>query len=227
LARRGAAAAAVRKACMFRWWRVFSAPAQRAAAGVFSFLEPGVLVDRELRLVEPEPRWLDDLLLSATHPLTRQEALEPSITRQSLLDFLRAAPRGRESPAPDQGRAPTYHFWMRLDGGAPAALPMAGAITLRIGRGRDIEMYFGHVGYNVFPPMRGHHYAERACRLLFPLARQHGLRPLWITADPENVPSRRTCQRLGGSLVEIVDVPPAHVLHARGELRKCRYRIDI
>jgi tagatose 1,6-diphosphate aldolase len=79
----------------------------------------------------------------------------------------------------------------------------------------------------VYPPARGRHYAERAARLLLPLARRHGMSELWITCNPDNAASRRTCERLGGELVEIVPIPPDHAFYSRGERAKCRYLIRL
>jgi tagatose 1,6-diphosphate aldolase len=96
-----------------------------------------------------------------------------------------------------------------------------------VGTQYDLVMFNGQMGYMVYPPARGRHFAERAVRLLFPLARRHGINPLWITCNPDNFASRRTCERLGGQLVEIVPVPAENALYARGEREKCRYRIDL
>jgi tagatose 1,6-diphosphate aldolase len=104
---------------------------------------------------------------------------------------------------------------------------IAGAIGFRIGSNHTIEMYYGHFGYHVYPPARGHHYAERACRLLLPLAYRHGLRTLWITCNPDNYASRRTCERLGARLVSIVPVPEEDALYVRGDREKCRYSLDL
>jgi tagatose 1,6-diphosphate aldolase len=60
-----------------------------------------------------------------------------------------------------------------------------------------------------------------------PLARRHGLYALWITCNPENVASRRTCELTGAEFVEIVDLPPESDMYERGERRKCRYRLDL
>ena len=88
-------------------------------------------------------------------------------------------------------------------------------------------MYGGHIGYGVLPRYRGHRYAARACKLLFPLARRHGLNPLWITCNPDNIASRRTCELAGGKLVEIVDLPEDIDMYQAGERQKCRYRFDL
>ena len=44
---------------------------------------------------------------------------------------------------------------------------------------------------------RGHRYAARSCRLLLPLAAAHGLKVVWLTVDPKNVPSQRTGKIIG------------------------------
>jgi len=213
---------------MFRLSHLFRTPAPAPVAEAFRFLDPGPLVDGELELVAPHEGLIDAMLASCAHPLTRQlEPEQAAITRDGLRQFLAAAPAGHEWPAATSGRVPSYHFWMRLDEAINPPIPIAGDITLRAGCNSDIELYTGHIGYHVFPAVRGHHYAQRACQLLFPLARRHGIAPLWITTDPENLASRRTCQRLGAILVGIVDVPSDHVLYARGQKRKCRYRIDL
>jgi predicted acetyltransferase len=192
----------------------------------FTFLDPGPLVDAELELVAPSEQWVDAVLASCRHPLSIQEAPALAETsRRQLLDFLMACPLGRQQANSPKGTVPEYHFWMRRADNPE--LPMAGGIGLRVASTHDTLMYSGHVGYHVYPPARGRHYAERACRLLLPLARRHGINPLWITCNPDNYASRRTCERLGGQLVEIVPVPVTHTLYQRGETQKCRYRIDL
>jgi tagatose 1,6-diphosphate aldolase len=111
----------------------------------------------------------------------------------------------------------------------PGDIPirMAGGIGLRIGDTPNLRQFIGHVGYNVYPAARGRHLAERATRLLLPLARRHGLTTLWITCNPDNVPSHRTCQRLGATYVDTVDLPLNHDLYVRGERKKCRYRLEL
>jgi predicted acetyltransferase len=121
------------------------------------------------------------------------------------------------------GHVPTYQFKMTHVGQHTEI----GHINLRIGTTDHIVMYAGHIGYGVHPEYRGRRYAARACRLLLPLARSHGLKTLWITCNPENLASRRTCELAGAELVEIVELPPGNEMYRRGERKKCRYRIGL
>jgi predicted acetyltransferase len=197
----------------------------------FHFLDPGTLRDSELELVVPEDKWVDDFLASCHDPMTRRDAYPLScVSRQQLNQFLSLMPLGHEYGDPGLGRLPTYHCWLLWhdspDGVRPP-LRMAGGISLRVGSNSAIELYYGHFGYHVYPAARGHHFAERACRLLLPLARAHAMKTLWITCNPDNAASRRTCQRLQATLVDIVPVPRSDPLYARGDHEKCRFRLDL
>jgi len=103
----------------------------------------------------------------------------------------------------------------------------AGEIHLRIGDTEHMRLYGGHVAYGVRPEFRGNHFAGRALRLLMPLALRHGLSELWITCNPENLPSRRTCEFAGAELIEIIALPPDVDMYSKGERHKCRYRLDL
>jgi predicted acetyltransferase len=146
--------------------------------------------------------------------------LEPGTLQEGELKLvLRRTYRGSRS----LGLAPNYAFDLRhAESGAHM-----GEIDLRLSNDHYITHYAGHIGYGVVRAFRGQHYAARACRLLLPLAKTHGLSPLWITCNPDNVASRRTCEALGATLVEIVAVPPGSDLYRRGEHEKCRYRLDL
>ncbi|MFN8490490.1 MAG: GNAT family N-acetyltransferase [Caldilineaceae bacterium] len=116
--------------------------------------------------------------------------------------------------------APAYKFRMMLTGHNIEI----GAIDLRISNSHHILMYAGHIGYSVYPAYRGHHYAARGVLLLLSLARSHDLNPLWITCNPDNFASRRSCELAGFEMVEIVDLPPGTDMYLEGERQKCRYR---
>ncbi len=102
-----------------------------------------------------------------------------------------------------------------------------GRIDLRIGETTELIMYGGQIGYGVEPEYRGNHYAARSCKLLFELAKRHELSPLWITCNPDNMASRKTCELAGGTMIEIVDLPEDNLMYRQGERQKCRYRFDL
>lgn len=117
----------------------------------------------------------------------------------------------------------TYFFRMldRSSGGE------VGRINLRLGSGPHIERYAGHIGYFVESAHRGQAYASRALRLLVSVACELGVDPLWITCDPDNLASRRVCEKAGAEFVEIVDVPTDCTIHQSGHPTKCRYRMHL
>ena len=131
--------------------------------------------------------------------------------------------RAREPENPARGWVPAYRLAMRLDGVEHAV----GRLGFRVGMNRTIELYAGHLGYEVAPAFRGNRLAERSCRLVLPLARYHGFHELWITCNPDNWPSRRTCERLGAELIDVVDVPRDSEVFAPGSERKCRYLLAL
>jgi tagatose 1,6-diphosphate aldolase len=190
------------------------------------FLEsPTPLTDDLIELVEPSVRWVDAYLHTTRSPGCIGDVAAATLTRRDLLRFVDQHPRGQQVENPHQGHSHGYTFWIRLR--KPLDLEIAGSISLRIGDDENLRCYLGHIGYGVFPPLRGQRIAERATLLLLPLAASHGLKELWVTANPDNLASRKTCERLGGELVDIVNLPNAHPLYLRGERRKCRYRIDL
>ena len=122
-----------------------------------------------------------------------------------------------------RGYVPTYRFNMTQIGHGIEI----GNIELRVGDTNHIVFYAGHIGYRVHAPYRGRHYAARSCCLLVSLARHHDLKTLWITCNPDNYASRRTCELIGAQFVEIVNLPPTTEMYREGERQKCRYRLDM
>ena len=115
---------------------------------------------------------------------------------------------------------PAYLFRLQTYSGQHA-----GHVRLRVGWNDHVVKYAGQIGYAVEPQCRGRRYAERACRLILPLARLHGLKQLWITCQPDNVASRLTLGRLGAEFVGILDVPEGYPMEAGLERRKMCFRL--
>jgi predicted acetyltransferase len=129
----------------------------------------------------------------------------------------------RTVPAdPVKRYVPGYEFEIRHPGKAIAL----GSIRLRIGSTSTLR-YPGHIGYEVKRRFRGHRYAARSCRLLLPLARAHGLKAVWLTVDPKNIPSQKTCEIIGAKHIETVHIPKVHEMYARGARHRRRYRVDL
>ncbi len=98
----------------------------------------------------------------------------------------------------------------------------AGYVSIRIGESPELY-YLGHVGYRVEEGYRGDHFALRACILLEPLLYGMHIRSLVITNDPDNLASRRTCEKLGCILEGTVPVPEEYRFIVSGSTAKCRY----
>ena len=81
-----------------------------------------------------------------------------------------------------------------------------GRISYRDGESRCVY-YFGHIGYHIDPPYRGHHYAYRACRLIRREICLSGKSSVIITCDPENTASARTALAAGFEWVERAVLP--------------------
>jgi tagatose 1,6-diphosphate aldolase len=127
----------------------------------------------------------------------------------------------REVPAvPAEQWLRAFHYGISLVN----AKEVIGYIDIRLGYTLDVVRYGGHLGYRVEPAWRGHHYAGKACHILKQVAIDHGMDVIWITCNPDNWPSRKTCEWIGATLVEIVDLPPDNDQYRRGDRQKCRYR---
>ena len=103
---------------------------------------------------------------------------------------------------PENDFVPQYKFEMVNS----RAKKIMGIIDLRVGLTEKLKEFGGHIGYEVDKPFRGNNYAARSCKLLFPLIRQLGINPIVITCDPENIPSVRTIEALGGTLQRTKEV---------------------
>lgn len=53
------------------------------------------------------------------------------------------------------------------------------------------------------------------------------LRELWITCNPDNIASRRTCEVARADFAGIVDLPPETDMYEEGERQMCRYRLEL
>ena len=122
---------------------------------------------------------------------------------------------------PEEQWLPAYVFRICLSDGTKI-----GHCDLRIGH-NERTYIGGNIGYGIDEAFRGHHYAAKACRLLFRLARRHGMDHVIITCDPDNTASARTCEMAGGRYVETARIPEDHDMYARGLREVLVYRFDL
>ena len=117
---------------------------------------------------------------------------------------------------------PAFHFDILDRAGV-----QIGGCNLRLGHSEALY-YAGNIGYQIDEPYRGHHYAGKACKLLFQLARRQGMEYVIIVCVPSNQPSRKTCEWLGGELLEIAELPEdSEQRRLTGESHRCIFRFSL
>ena len=119
----------------------------------------------------------------------------------------------------ERGWVPAYYFDIcDLDGNK------MGRCDLRIGHNEN-TYYGGNIGYAIEEKYRGHHYAAKACLLLFELARMHNLGYVMIACDPDNYASQKTCEYVGCKFLGIKELPEDNDMRVDlGKTEMCIYK---
>lgn len=120
---------------------------------------------------------------------------------------------------PEKNWVPAYHFNIcDLYGN------VMGKCDLRVGYS-DRLYYGGHIGYTVNEEYRGNRYAAKACKLLFSLAKKHGMDYVYITCVPENIASKKTCESLNGEFLGIKELPEDNDMRiSQGKTHVCVFK---
>jgi len=118
----------------------------------------------------------------------------------------------------EKGYVPVYKYRITLHKSDDGI----GSIDIRMGNNENLY-YGGHIGYMIKESYRGNSYASKACKIIKNVAVAHGMNRLIITCNPDNLPSRKTCEKAGLKLKEIVNLPPYNEMYERGERQKCIY----
>lgn len=103
---------------------------------------------------------------------------------------------------------------------------VVGKISIRIGNNYH-SYYNGNIGYEIDNEYRGNNYSYKACKLVFQVAKAHGMNKLILTCDENNIASYKTIEKLGAELLEIVK-PPKDYFAYREDMEKQRiYKLQI
>lgn len=122
---------------------------------------------------------------------------------------------------PEKKFVPAYKFDICLMNGMAI-----GVCDLRIGHTEGLYIG-GNIGYGIDEAYRGHHYAEKACRLLFKLAKKHGLGYVYITCAPGNAASYKTIEAAGCRFVGMAQIPQDDEMYKEGKRLVKIYRKDL
>jgi len=100
------------------------------------------------------------------------------------------------TPRPTGWVTGTY-LWMLVDD------TVVGRISLRHTLTPWLLQVGGHIGYAVRPSARRQGYATAALGQMLPVAASHGIDPVLVTCDRDNIGSRRTIEANGGVLEDV------------------------
>ncbi|MGF1692280.1 GNAT family N-acetyltransferase [Photobacterium kagoshimensis] len=99
-----------------------------------------------------------------------------------------------------EGYVPCNHYWLVNDNKA-----MLGAIRVRHHIDSDfLALEAGHIGYDVAPSFRHQGHGKTMLRLVLPKAKALGIHTALITADEDNLASRKVIESNGGQFDKIV-----------------------
>lgn len=119
----------------------------------------------------------------------------------------------------EQGLVPGYRFQIHDESGL-----RVGRIHFRVGETRHVQMFAGHIGYEIEVEFRGHGYARQACLALAPFVAEMSGEVI-VTVNPDNIASLRTIEQIGAVFLDEVDVDPTDPHYDGGKnVRKMRYR---
>jgi predicted acetyltransferase len=136
---------------------------------------------------------------------------EEGMSFRRYLEVLAEQARGINVPS---GHVPTTFLFAFIPGA------IVGRVSVRHRLNPRLERTGGHIGYVVVPEFRRRGYATTMLDMAIQIAdAELGLRRVLVTCDDDNIASRKTIERCGGVLENIVAGPDL-------EIPKRRYWIE-
>jgi predicted acetyltransferase len=101
-----------------------------------------------------------------------------------------------------------------------------GKISIRIGHNKH-SYYNGNIGFEIYEGYRGNKYSLLAAKLVFPVAKYHGMDCLYLSCDESNDASSKIIEMLGSRFVELVIPPKDYIFYYDGMERHKIYKLDL
>ncbi|HHK8638430.1 TPA: GNAT family N-acetyltransferase [Vibrio parahaemolyticus] len=98
------------------------------------------------------------------------------------------------------GYVPCNHFWL-----VDENRNVLGAIRVRHNIDNEfLALEAGHIGYDIAPSHRGKGYGKSMLKLALPKAKMLGIDQALVTADEDNIASRKVIEANGGQFEKVV-----------------------
>jgi len=124
---------------------------------------------------------------------------------------------------PEKGYVPKFIYDIVLHD----TQTIIGECDARIGYNDNI-FYGGNIGYSVNPEYRGHGYAGEAVKLLYKVFQENDINKIYITNNPENINSKRVCEKLGANFLGLFELPADNPMRIEdGESHKNIFEIEL
>ena len=126
---------------------------------------------------------------------TRESMADPAAFARMCAERIAQEEPGRPRPC---GWVPHSTRWV------VAGCEFLGSVSLRHVLTPGLRAVGGHIGYWVRPSARGRGVATQALSLMLPLAAAHGIDPVLVTCDDDNLASATVIERNGGVLEDVL-----------------------
>lgn len=125
------------------------------------------------------------------------EPVIPTSSRLKDNDFSKYLNKLRSAEIGEKNWVPSETYFLFLENG-----DIAGAINCRYELNDFLKEVGGHIGYGISPRHRGKGYAKKMLQEALTIYRGKGIKEVMLTADDQNISSRKTIESCGGIRTE-------------------------
>ncbi len=143
---------------------------------------------------------------------------KPFVTRENFETFLKEVEEKKQGIG-NNGLKEIYYWFMEDD-----KIIGSGGIRLNPEIDEYIDIYCGHIFYQINPSKRGKGYGTILCKKLLEKMKELGYKEVIITCYEPNIGSIRIIEKVSGKLIETVEGEKSEK-HNSSKIR--RYKINI